>query len=47
MILKEIIRLFIEKVLMIKWKEIRLKIWKVDFCKMRIMISEIVEVGMR
>lgn len=46
MVLKEIIRLFIEKVLMIKWKEIRLKIWKVDFCKVEIMIGEMMEVGM-
>ena len=45
-ILKEMRRLFIEKVLMIKWKEIRLKIWKVDFCKVEIRIDKIVEVGM-
>lgn len=45
MVLKEIIRLFIEKVLMIKWKEIRLKIWKVDFCKVEIRIGKMMEVG--
>lgn len=45
-VLKKMIRLFIEKVLMIKWKEIRLKIWKVDFCKVEIRIGKIIEVGM-
>ena len=32
------IRLFIEKVLIIKQKVIRLKFWKVDFCRIEMMM---------